>query len=47
MNEKLRDIAIIAGGLLATGLFLWIVYMILASAAFLPAIMILGMMGPH
>ena len=46
-KNVLQDVAIIAGGLLATGLFLWIVYTILASAAFLPAIMVLGMMGPH
>ncbi len=49
-NEKtktmLRDLAIIGGGLLVTGLFLWIVYAILAQAAFLPAILVLGMMGP-
>ena len=49
-NEKtktmLLDTAMIMGGLLATGLLLWIIYEILASAAFLPAIMVLGMMGP-
>lgn len=49
-NEKtktmLLDTAMIMGGLLATGLFLWIVYALLAQALFLPAIMVLGMMGP-
>ena len=49
-NEKtktmLLDTAMIMGGLLATGLLLWIIYKILASAAFLPAIMVLSMMGP-
>lgn len=45
-KNMLQDLAIITGGLLATGLFLWIIYEILASAAFLPAIMVLGMMGP-
>ena len=49
-NEKIKtmllDTAMIMGGLLATGLLLWIIYKILASAAFLPAIMVLGMMGP-
>ena len=49
-NEKIKtmllDTAMIMGGLLETGLLLWIIYEILASAAFLPAIMVLGMMGP-
>lgn len=49
-NEKtktmLLDTAMIMGGLLATGLFLWIVYALLAQAFFLPAIMVLCMMGP-
>jgi hypothetical protein len=45
-KTMLLDTAMIMGGLWATGLFLWIIYEILASAAFLPAIMVLGMMGP-
>ena len=32
MNEKLRDVAIIAGGLLSIALILWIAYMIQAEA---------------
>lgn len=42
MNEKLRDVAIIAGGLLATALFLGIVYMLMAEALFLPVLMLLS-----
>jgi hypothetical protein len=45
-KNVLQDLAIITGGLLATGLFLWIVYALLAQAFFLPAIMVLCMMGP-
>ena len=45
-KTMLLDTAMIMGGLLAIGLLLWIIYEILASAAFLPAIMVLGMMGP-
>lgn len=41
MNENLRDVAIIAGGLLSITLILWIVYMIQAEAWFLPAVMLL------
>ncbi len=41
MNEKIRDVAIIAGGILATALFLGMIYVILAEAVFLPAVMLL------
>ena len=40
MNEKLRDVAIIACGLAAMALFLWIVYMLMAEALFLPVLML-------
>ncbi len=40
MNEKLRDVTIIAGGLSVTALFLWIVYMLMAEALFLPVLML-------
>ena len=45
-KRVLVDVAIIGGELLATGFFLWLVYALLAQALFLPAIMVLGMMGP-
>ena len=38
MNEKIRDIAIIVGGLLGTATILLIVYILLAKAAFLPTV---------
>lgn len=41
MNEKLSDVAIIAGGLAATALFLRIVYRLMAEALFLPVLMLL------
>lgn len=42
MNEKLRDVAIIAGGLLLIALILWIAYMIQAEAWFLPVTMLVS-----
>lgn len=42
MNERLRDVMIIAGGLAAMALLLWIVYRLMAEAWFLPVIMLLS-----